>query len=111
MSDIESFADINFNGEVVKATRLNTILYQHLGSSALYDHIFIKNELRKTGGYIWANEPPNNPYYKSMVAAAVEAQCEAHVNIQTVAPGDVSAFEEAVESAIENFDGVPEDWA
>ena len=107
---MESFADINFSGEVVKATRLNTILYQHLGASALYDHIFIKNETRKTGGYIWENQPPNNPYYETLIAAAVEAECEAHVNIQKVAPGDVKAFEEAVEASIEQFDGVPEDW-
>lgn len=107
---MESFADINFSGEVVKATRLNTIIYQHLGASALYDHIFIKNETRKPGGYVWANQPPNNPYYTGLVAAAVDAKCEAHVNIQSVAPGDVKAFEESVESAIEKFETIPDDW-
>lgn len=111
MSELESFANINFNGEVIQATRANTVIYQHLGASALYDHIFITHPSREFGAYVWANQPPENPQFTALIGVALEAESEVHVNIQNVAPNDVKAFEKAVERAIEDFDGVPEGWS
>lgn len=110
MSELESFANINFNGETIQATRANTVIYQHLGASALYDHVFITHPSHQFGAYVWANQPPDNPNYEALLERAVAGQAEMHLNIQTVSPKDVQAFEKAVERAIEDFDGVPEDW-
>ena len=110
MSELKPFADIDFGGEVVKATRENTLLYQHIGAAAIYDHIFVIHPTNKSGGYIWANQPPKNPMFEAMEPLVVKHDCELHVNIQTPAPNDIEAFNRAVSAAIEEFDGVPEGW-
>lgn len=110
----ESFARINFEGEAVEANRLNTVVYQHLGQAALYDHVFITHPNKEYGAYIWANQPPENPNFIALVGEAVSHQCEIHVNIQRVAPNDVKAFEKAciraADEEINGLEGIPEGW-
>jgi len=100
----EHFAKVTFGDEVVKATRHNTIVYTHYGTSEVYDHVFIKRD-EEYGGYVWAQYPPENPVYTQLAALAVQNGAETHLNIQTVSEGDVKAFGK---QALKDLDLLPE---
>lgn len=106
---LPEFANINFDGERVGATRENVIIYTHLGRHALYDHVFITHPNGEYGAYVWAQHPPENPNYIQLALAAEEHQAEMHLNIQEPSPKDVEAFIKVTTRDLEEFK-IPEDW-
>ena len=102
----ESFATINFSGEKIEATRHNTSLFLHFGKGALYDHIWIHKDGTNTGGYIWKEQPPDNPAYALLAPAVIANECEMNVNIRKASDCDLKAFGKA---ALGNIDEIP-DW-
>ena len=104
----EHFAIINFQGEQIKATRLNTSLDQHFGRGALYDHIWVHKDDSNAGGYIWKEQPPDNPAYTLLAPAVVDNNCEMHLNVQKAAECDLKAFGKA--ALADSQDYFPESW-
>jgi hypothetical protein len=102
----EAFANISFgNGEGIKASADNTVVYSHKGEAEMYDHVFIEvND--KQGVYIWAQVPPDNQQFLDLAAAAVESGAEVHLNIQNVSNNDIQAFGRA---ALRDLNEIP-DW-
>ena len=99
------YARIDFGGETVKATKDNSVLYNHRGVNEVYDHLWVRKD-SESGGYIWKEQPPNNPVYTTLAAKAVEAGVEVHLNIKTPAPTDIEAFGR---TALKDLATVP-DW-
>lgn len=100
------FGNLNLpDGEKLKVTTENTILYNHLGRLSLFDHLFIQIEDDK-GLFIWAQIPPDNPNYLALAPSAVEHGCELRLNIREVAEGDREMFEK---HSITDLDEAP-DW-
>lgn len=107
---LPKFAEINFDGEIVGATRDNTVVYTHLGKSALYDHVFINHPNGEVGAYVWAQSPPENDNFVKLLDAARKHECIMHVNLQQPSEQDRKAFIKSITRDVENFNSVPEDW-
>lgn len=99
------FANLQFEDREVEATRANTSVYNHYGKGELYDHVFVQID-EKTGTYIWAQIPPDNPIFPQLAGTAIEHGCETHLNIQKVSKVDLRAFGKA---ATRDLDERP-DW-
>lgn len=110
MSKSPEFAKITFgDGEKVSATRDNTTLYNHFGELALWDHVFITKDAEEgIGGYVWAQQPPDNPAYIALAPLAVENGCELHLNIKAVPESDVESFNKAATKDLGDY--LPDSW-
>lgn len=105
---LHEFATITADGEQFPATRENTTVFMHLGAASLYDHVYVLHPSGETAGYIFAQQPPENPVFKDLAALAIENLCCTHLNIPEASEMDIKAF---IKEATRNIeDCVPEGW-
>lgn len=67
--------------------RDNTTIFRHLGSRAVYDHIFVNFD-DGMGAYIWST----HPNYDELGTIAAENNCVMHLNLPDVADCDEHAY-------------------
>lgn len=106
----EKFADVIYDGgKIVEASRENTAIYSHFGRAALYDYALVDIEDTNDSVQIWAQHPPDNPYFTALATAAVQHNAEIHVNLRKVPEEILKSFGKlALRDLDENPDWLPE---
>jgi hypothetical protein len=87
----------------------NTSLFTHVGEAAMYDHIFVQTGEQETGlsgMYIFRH----NEAFKAIKKHMIRNRFPLHLNQQEAAECDVSAFDRALERAMDDTDYLPDDW-
>lgn len=95
---------LNISSGEFLATRENTRLYTHLGSLALYDHVFCSGE--QTGFYIFSFVDG----YQTMKEYMLENNYPAYINHTEAAQVDIDAYDRAVHRSVGDIDHIPDGW-
>lgn len=101
----EPVARISIPGGEFDAYRDNTRLYTHLGSLAIYDHVFCTRE-NEQGFYIFNFVDGYSTIKKFML----KNDYPAYLNQTEVAQCDVDAYERSIQRFLGDIDYLPENW-
>ena len=111
MSELPSIR-LNAGETEFDATPENSSLYMHLGHLAVYNHVFLEqgdsdkpDTLR--GTYLFAT----GDWFTELAEFMASNGYPLHVNLRSVAKGDVEAFNKMVAQQTADIgDTVPDDW-
>lgn len=114
---MERFGQLNINGKEFPLTTDNSSLYRHLGTAALYDHVFIRlpEEFERDGErmsmYLWKTIQQTASAYELISEALTEFEdAEIHRNIRIVGEGDRRQYLKAALQDSDDYGTVPEGW-
>ena len=95
------------DGELT-ATRDNASLFMHLGEDALYDHVFIVDDEKEAGFYIFRY----NAAFPAIAKHMRKNHYPLHMNIRGAAECDKKAYDKAVDRMTREVDNwtIPDDW-
>ena len=101
----EAFFEITVGDTDIEMSRDNTTIYRHLGSAALFDHMFVSIG-EGAGAYMWAH----HSQFDEVVQLAEQAKCRTVSNIDEPAECDVNAYVRHQVTDLEASESVPEEW-
>jgi hypothetical protein len=107
----EPTAHLRVNGEDREMSRYNSSLFSHLGTLAMYDHIFVSFDDEETdetitGVYIFRH----NDAFEGLRDFMEDNDFPMHLNLTDVAACDLEAFEQVLESETTDINEIPDNW-
>jgi hypothetical protein len=99
-------AKLTFSDGEQDMTRHNSALFMHIGSLAMYDHIFVTTEGERKWAYIFRHSEAF-PILRNFMA---KNHFTMHLNLAQVADVDRQAFEQSLAQQNTDLDHVPDEW-